>query len=74
MSHTVIASAFAAAMRLRWIGCGRQDAGYARAKEAHQALAAAQVAHRWFETAGGHDRPVWRASLHDLLPQLFHPR
>jgi enterochelin esterase-like enzyme len=59
------------AMKLVWIGCGRQDGGYARARDAHLALEKAGVAHVWFETEGGHEWQVWRKSLHDLAPRLF---
>ena len=63
--------AFNAKFDLFWIGCGRQDGGYARAKEAHDALEKAGVTHVWFETDGGHEWQVWRKSLHDLAPRLF---
>jgi enterochelin esterase family protein len=58
-------------MQLVWIGCGRQDAGYERARDAHRDLEKAGVAHCWFETDGGHEWQVWRKSLHDLAPRLF---
>jgi enterochelin esterase family protein len=63
-----------AKLDLVWIGCGRQDAGYARAREAHEALERAGVAHVWFETDGGHEWQVWRKSLHDLAPRLFRTK
>jgi enterochelin esterase-like enzyme len=63
--------AFNAKMKLLWIGCGQQDGGYVRMKEAHQALETAGVAHTWFETAGGHEWGVWRQSLRDLAQRLF---
>jgi enterochelin esterase-like enzyme len=64
-------AAFNASMKLLWIGCGQQDGGYARAKEAHEALEKAGVSHAWFETVGAHEWQVWRKSLHDLAPLLF---
>ena len=64
-------AAFNAKLRLFWIGCGRQDGGYARVKDAHEALEKAGVTHAWFETAGAHEWQVWRRSLHDLAPRLF---
>ncbi len=64
-------AAFNSTMKLLWIGCGRQDGGYARAKEAHEALEKAGVHHEWFETAGGLECGVWRQSLRDLAQRLF---
>jgi enterochelin esterase family protein len=61
-------------LKLFWIGCGRQDAGFVRAREAHQALEKADVAHVWFETEGGHEWQVWRKSLHDLASRLFRTK
>lgn len=60
-----------ARMRLLWIGCGRQDGGHARAREAHEALEKAGVRHVWFEVSGAHEWQVWRKSLHDLASLLF---
>jgi enterochelin esterase-like enzyme len=67
-------AAFNARMRLLWIGCGLQDGGYARTKDAHEALEKAGVTHMWFDTAGGHEWGVWRKSLHDLAPRLFRTK
>ncbi len=64
-------AAFNGKTKLLWIGCGQQDGGYARAKEAHDALEKAGVKHSWFETAGGHEWGVWRQSLRDLAQRLF---
>ncbi len=64
-------TAFNTKMKLLWIGCGQQDGGYARAKEAHEALEKAGVNHAWFETTGGHEWGVWRQSLRDLAQRLF---
>jgi enterochelin esterase-like enzyme len=66
--------AFNSKMQLFWIGCGQQDGGHARAKEAHEALEKAGVNHVWFETAGAHEWQVWRKSLHDLAPRLFRSK
>ena len=65
------AEGFNARTRLLWIGFGLQDGGYARGKEAHEALEKAGVKHVWFETPGAHEWQVWRKSLHDLAPRLF---
>jgi enterochelin esterase family protein len=64
-------AAFNDRMRLLWVGCGQQDGGYARAKEAHEALEKAGVKHAWFEAPGGHEWQVWRKSLHDLAAKVF---
>jgi enterochelin esterase family protein len=61
-------------MQLVWVGCGRQDAGYARARDAHLALEKAGVTHVWFETDGGHEWQVWRKSLQDLASRLFRKK
>ncbi|MBI3857832.1 MAG: esterase family protein, partial [Planctomycetes bacterium] len=62
---------FNAKMQLFWIGCGQQDGGYGRAKDAHEALEKAGVKHAWFEVPGAHEWQVWRKSLHDLAKRLF---
>jgi len=67
-------AAFNASTRLFWIGCGREDGGFARAKETHAALEKAGVAHAWFEVPGAHEWQVWRKSLHDLAPRLFREK
>jgi enterochelin esterase family protein len=64
-------AAFNARMKLLWIGCGRQDGGYAGAKEAHEALEKAGVTHAWFEAEGAHEWGFWRQSLRDLAEKLF---
>lgn len=64
-------AAFNAKVRLFWIGCGRQDGGFSRTKDTHEALEKAGVKHVWFETEGAHEWQVWRKSLHDLAPRLF---
>lgn len=64
-------AAFNARTKLLWIGSGREDGGYARTKETHEALERAGVPHAWFETAGGHEWGVWRQSLRDLAEKLF---
>ena len=67
-------AAFNAKMRLFWIGCGREDGGFARAKEAHEALEKGGVTHGWFEVPGGHEWQVWRKSLHNLAQKLFREK
>lgn len=66
-------AAFNARGQFLWIGCGRQDGGYAGAKEAHEALDRAGIKHAWFEVDGAHEWGVWRKSLHDLAQRLFKP-
>jgi len=67
-------AAFNARTKLLWIGCGRQDGGYAGTKEAHEALEKAGVTHAWFETDGAHEWGVWRQSLRDLAGKLFRSK
>jgi enterochelin esterase-like enzyme len=64
-------AAFNARGQFLWIGCGRQDGGYAGAKDAHEALDRAGVKHAWFECEGAHEWGVWRKSLYDLAQKLF---
>jgi enterochelin esterase family protein len=67
-------AAFNEKVDLFWIGCGRHDVVFPRAREAHEALEKARVTHVWFETDGGHEWQVWRKSLHDLVPRLFRKK
>ncbi len=54
-----------------WIGCGRQDRGYAGAEAMHIELEHAGVRHDWFACEGAHEWQVWRRCLHALAPRLF---
>ncbi|HEX7915184.1 alpha/beta hydrolase [Rudaea sp.] len=47
--------------------CGREDALLDANRELHLALAAAGVAHRYVENAGGHDWRYWTQALADTL-------
>lgn len=58
---------------LLWIGCGRQDRGFAGAKSMHERLAELGAAHEWLECDGAHEWHVWRRCFHDLARKLFRP-
>jgi enterochelin esterase-like enzyme len=58
-------------IQLLWIGCGTEDRGYASAKAFHEALAACDIRHVWFDGPGSHEWQVWRKHLYDLAPRLF---
>ena len=58
-------------IRLLWLGCGKEDAGYASGKGFHEALTAASIKHVWVEGPGSHEWQVWRKHLFDLAPRLF---
>jgi len=47
--------------------CGREDGLFEANRALHRALAAAGVAHRYAENAGGHDWPYWTRHLADTL-------
>jgi enterochelin esterase family protein len=57
--------------QLLFIACGTEDGGFARTKEAHDALEKAGVRHVWFETKGAHEWQVWRKSFYELAQRLF---
>lgn len=59
---------------LLWMGCGRQDGGFAGARGMHEALEKAGVTHEWYELEGSHDWGVWRRHLYDLAQKLFVAR
>jgi enterochelin esterase family protein len=59
------------APRLIWIGVGREDGLLERDSKFEAWLGDRQVPHEWHVTAGGHEWPVWREYLGDLLPKLY---
>jgi enterochelin esterase family protein len=56
---------------LLWMGCGRQDGGFASARAMHETLESLGVRHVWFESEGAHEWSVWRRHLADFAPRLF---
>ena len=58
-------------LKLLWIGCGRQDGGFAGAQGMHQRLESLGVRHVWYECEGSHDWGVWRRHLVELAKVLF---
>lgn len=57
--------------RLIWIGCGTADNVCRGSREFVQRLEGARATHTWREYAGGHQMPVFRRELVDLLQVLF---
>jgi enterochelin esterase family protein len=57
--------------RLIWIGCGSADVVCRGSRVFVQRLEASKVPHVWREYTGGHQMPVFRRELVDLLPLLF---
>jgi enterochelin esterase-like enzyme len=55
-----------------WIGIGREDAGYERAKQFCGMLTGNQIRNTFRETEGGHVWAVWRWALGEFAPLLFH--
>ncbi|MBS1857442.1 MAG: esterase [Acidobacteria bacterium] len=58
-------------LKVFWIGIGKQDAGYERAKQFSAALQGAHIEHPFVETEGGHVWAVWRWALSEYAPLLF---
>jgi enterochelin esterase family protein len=57
--------------KLIWIGCGTADNICRGSRVFVQRLEAAHVPHVWREYVGGHQMPVFRRELVDLLQALF---
>jgi enterochelin esterase-like enzyme len=60
-------------LNLFFVGIGKEDEAYGRAKELTEALRDRGVPVRYYETEGGHSNPVWRKLLVEILPLLFQP-
>jgi len=60
-----------AALRLLWIGCGKDDFLLEANQQFVALLEAKGIRHTWRLTEGDHSWPVWRRYLHELLPLLF---
>ena len=54
-----------------WIGCGRQDTVFPRAKKLSETLSAHKIKHTFREIEGEHTYTVWRQFLYELAPSLF---
>jgi enterochelin esterase-like enzyme len=59
-------------LKVFWIGIGKQDAGYERAKQFSETLNKSQIRHTFVETDGGHVWAVWRWALAEFAQLLFH--
>ena len=57
--------------RLIWFGCGRADGYFLANRQFHEWLAAKNIACVWHSSDGGHEWPVWRDYLVQILPLLF---
>ncbi len=54
-----------------WIGCGRQDTAFPRAKKLSESLNAHKIKHTFREIDGEHTYTVWRQFLYEVAPSLF---
>jgi enterochelin esterase-like enzyme len=54
-----------------WIGCGRQDPVFDRAKKFSELLTARQIRHTFRAIDGPHTYTVWRKFLAEFAPLLF---
>ncbi len=59
------------ALKLLWVGCGRQDFLFERNQEFLKGLGSREIKHVTHITEGGHAWPIWRDYLHEVLPLLF---
>jgi enterochelin esterase family protein len=59
------------AMRLLWIGCGREDGAFAASKGFSDFLTGHHITHTFRETSGAHTWMVWRRYMRELSPLLF---
>jgi enterochelin esterase-like enzyme len=58
-------------LKLLWIGCGTEDAGFNRVKDFSGFLNKAGVKHTFRSTEGAHTWLVWRRYLNEVAPLLF---
>lgn len=54
-----------------WMGIGKQDPGYQRAKQFSEMLTKSQIRNTFHETEGAHVWSVWRWCLTEFAPLLF---
>lgn len=59
------------ALRLLWLGCGRDDGLFPANRALHDVLQAQGIAHVFVERSGAHTWLNWRACLIEFLPLLF---
>ena len=59
-------------LRALWIGCGRQDSLFGRSQSLSELLTKNNVTHTFYPTDGVHNYTVWRKSLAEYAPLLFH--
>jgi enterochelin esterase family protein len=58
-------------LKLLWIGCGREDRGFARSEKLCADLTAKGVKNTWHPSDGAHTWIVWRKYLAEVAPLLF---
>ena len=58
-------------LKLLWIGCGRQDQGFANAERLSHWMTDHGIQNTWHPSEGAHQWPVWRRYLGEFLPLLF---
>ena len=60
-----------AKLKVLWMGIGKDDPGYQRAKQFSEMLTKAQIKNTFRETEGAHVWSVWRWALAEFTPLLF---
>ena len=59
-------------LKFLWISCGRDDPAFARWQRLDGVMNDQKVRHTFWATEGAHTFTVWRASLAEFAPLLFH--
>jgi len=59
-------------LKLLWISCGRDDPAFARWQRLDGVMNDQKVRHTFWPTEGAHTFSVWRESLAEFAPLLFH--
>ncbi|HEY0708692.1 MAG TPA: alpha/beta hydrolase-fold protein [Polyangia bacterium] len=54
-----------------WVGCGQEDGAFVRNQEFAAKLDDRGITHVFRATPGGHNWPLWRTYLEEIVPQLF---
>ena len=65
------AAATNARIDVLWLGCGRQDPGFARSEQTDKFFTAHGIRHTWVPSEGAHNYALWRQHVMQFLPLLF---
>ncbi|MDB6130970.1 MAG: putative esterase [Verrucomicrobiales bacterium] len=61
-------------LNLLWIGCGRQDPGFANSQRLSNLLITHKIQHTFHPTEGAHTYTVWRQYFSEVAPLLFQKK